>query len=1538
MSSRVDELREDRARESRRRRFGGLAVGLLARLALLPEWTIRLAVQAGLSERAELVALVDRLTESGVMERRSVLTDAGRDQAFWVRPRDRPDLAPYLNEQLDMEAVLQDLARALRGIDRDSGTTDLDLWFDVVDRHRRDDSGLGLVQDVDRLVGEDDLPRAVQLVAAARTVADLCLGPLTDAVRRAQWRLDRAHRTVQDNRFLEHYVRRPGIEAAVEALLDGDGRQWALHLRGDGGVGKTMVVRYLAAGRFATDRDRRPFPVARVDFDELDPRFPAERPADLLLALVGELLGYGSSRDLTARYRRFIDGVTRLHQELAGAEPDPAQIARQRAEVANQFGRLIETLPGPVLLVLDTCEELSKLYAPGAAAPAIDETFALLQLVHEAVPRIRVLFSGRRPLIRPEDAKVRAAGPRLEAHDFVGELPVGGYSTAEAEAYLDRVEVPAASRDAVLRLAADGHGAINPFELTGYAEWVRAEPDVDLEALAADTSDPYVRRRIIGRLSGPARDALPVAAAFGRFDRALIGPALQRLGVDVDAAFQALVVNEWVQIQSLGPSGEPHLIAIDEHLRDRLHAATADALGSDLERLGRDAVDIVAGTPALTDVPVETIEAALRLLPVAEAAAWWTGMEERVTLERAWAWAAQATPRAAAAARSAALARGGADMTAAVLATQAAAHLHTGATADLDRIWSAVGNGASAHPDPAIAQALSQRASLAFIDELVELARGVPRPPVDVLVTTAETHLANRSRVPVAVARGLIAGPPEPGSPLEAGRLLALAGDALHRGGTRAALEYAEQAWQAVNAITHYPEYVGWVRPRRLDLRCQQALLICAMRANEATVAMGTEALGAGERASDDYDGAVLASLGADCLLRFGLRTLSIEPPKYLPQHGLTSWTYAYARPLVVSYTDRQLLDAGVGWLRRPAAVGAAAALLRDHLEEANRSGTDTATIDECTVALIRLCRRYRTRDHLPSLASIASSTAAGVHDEAAMALALIDGTHTSQLTGRAAEWLAPLLRIPGPGDPVAQRPDGHDPDAVPRALAEALLTGVGAEGCARPRGPGLEEVLDLWQRLDLRAGLPPALDALPRGLCGTALLNAGELLALSDPVRGATLLQRAADRLADLDGAGAAQAATLAALARRRAGRPAGRRPSSLTRRRLSALSPGWHDRVSAAWGGAATFWAPELGTARIRYRRNLRDLSRAMVYLLAMIVAAVTILIAGTEDQLLWLLAPVASLVGYVAVLVRDRWRKTRPSTVLAGDIEPTGGALAALVRGRRSTGCSTFRLVLNPELAGAASAGGPRSGPGPDQARLNLALHPAHVTGAWEAELLAGLGPDEALSTAVYRSVPGRFPRTSWLRWFTTTNYRWTVTSNDRVVSIAVGTEDRFAVVMFTGTPVDTYGGVRLRLQDMPGMHFPPAAAAAISTDSSGGTGLVNLANLVGAHTILVVIAAEPVDGPARPLGDQRAGFITLAQSTVENGAAAVLIVPPLPDDAARRLERVIVERVLDRRGRLRRPPRQKDMLRLSTDVKRLAGDPLVAGDVILYLRDL
>ncbi len=105
-------------------------------------------------------------------------------------------------------------------------------------------------------------------------------------------------RGAEDARFLRHYRNRTEFESAVETLLSPGAPRWALHLLGAGGAGKTMLVRYLAGGRFAAERGLPEIPVARVDFDHLDPRYPEARPGEVLLALAGDLLGFGVTREV----------------------------------------------------------------------------------------------------------------------------------------------------------------------------------------------------------------------------------------------------------------------------------------------------------------------------------------------------------------------------------------------------------------------------------------------------------------------------------------------------------------------------------------------------------------------------------------------------------------------------------------------------------------------------------------------------------------------------------------------------------------------------------------------------------------------------------------------------------------------------------------------------------------------------------------------------------------------------------------------------------------------------------------------------------------------------------------------------------------------------------------------------------------------------------------------------------------------------------------------------------------------------------------
>ncbi|GAA2770269.1 hypothetical protein GCM10020219_043590 [Nonomuraea dietziae] len=602
----------------RAQRFAAYPAATLAALALLPRWTDTLA------RTAELGAVPEELVESTML----LLDDGGQERAFWVRESVRAELGAYLRrEHADtLRRALRRLTGLLYRVDHD--------WFTVADVHEKDPTGLRLLREVSDRVEAGRLPEAARLVATAEALADVLGGHLTGSARRAAWRLARATREAEDAHRLRHYQRRDEIE---EEMLVGP--SWAVHLLGSGGAGKTMLVRRLAT-RVTT---------ARVDFDHLDPRYPESRPGEMFTALAVDLLGWVGSRAGEAAYRRFLDAVEELHEELARPYRLESRTEPLLDRMVAAFAGLLTSLDQEVTLVLDTCEELAKLYPPGEPAPGIDMTFALLERLHALVPSLRVVLAGRRWLVPPPSGA--PSGPLLRPRPYLRVLPVGGFTRAEAERYLTARGLPPRFTPAVLSRAA-GENGYNPFDLAVHADWVLAEPSLDPASLVTDPGDPYIERRVIGRLRDPALvRCLGVAAELGTLDRALAAAEFAALGVEADAVFGELAAQEWARVRAHTPDGRPSVVELEAQLCARLRAVTSadpDRFPLHGRRLGRTAAELVRGVESIAEAPVATLLAALRLLPSGEALALWAEVEARVVAERAWGWAEHVTARAAA--------------------------------------------------------------------------------------------------------------------------------------------------------------------------------------------------------------------------------------------------------------------------------------------------------------------------------------------------------------------------------------------------------------------------------------------------------------------------------------------------------------------------------------------------------------------------------------------------------------------------------------------------------------------------------------------------------------------------------------------------------------------------------------------------------------------------------------------------------------------------------------------------------------------------
>ena len=567
-------------------------------------------------------------------------------------------------------------------------------------------------------VASGHLGRAQDLVAAGEAIAGVLAGPVEQVLDQARRMVALGLRRRQDERGLGRYLDRPELSGAAARLLDRDGArdgQWALHLRGAGGVGKTMLIRYLASGRYAADRGRPPFPVVRADFDYISPDYPVRRPVQLLLELADELVLHTAVNARADRALAFFRAnAVRAHEAASGRrEATGSPLASEEVALAvDSFGDVLAQL-GDVLLVLDTCEELAKADLGNPASPAVRATLDIIERLHQRAPSARVLFAGRRPL---------PARPYLTVQE------VDGFTQDEARRYLAASRgrpLPPELAEEMIRqspavdglVPAEGElpERVSPFDLALYAAWAEDDPDLDVAEVRRG-SDAYVENRIISRLGDPlVVEALPLLAAAGR---SRVATLAEVLGCDPDVLGRRLAEQEWIIAGGAPVTDVAARPTVARSLR-RYYAADERRAGS----ASRTAALAGVLLSQLRQAPLAAIDpdelvAALRLLEPAAAAALWDSIADRAIVPPGhWATVADLTSRI--------LFREWDEeewpTTEALRASVTAAHIAASRRGFdwFDGIgyeaWTAVLASADQHPDPASRRRLLHRAVLGLL-------------------------------------------------------------------------------------------------------------------------------------------------------------------------------------------------------------------------------------------------------------------------------------------------------------------------------------------------------------------------------------------------------------------------------------------------------------------------------------------------------------------------------------------------------------------------------------------------------------------------------------------------------------------------------------------------------------------------------------------------------------------------------------------------------------------------------------------------------
>ena len=809
------------------------------------------------------------------------------------------------------------------------------------------------------------------------------------AVDRSRRLLSLGTRRRQDGRALQRYLDRPELSGAVDRLLRSDTRQWALHLRGVGGVGKTMLIRYLASGRYAAKRDRPAIPIARVDFDHMSPDYPVRKPVQLLLELADELALHtaGVYRADRALYR-FRASAAGVHESLSSVReehPEPMRNPRVLAAI-DDFAAVLGQFP-EVLLILDTCEELAKADVGDQKTPAVENTLAILERIQAQASSVqgqassvRVLLAGRRPL-----------PPR----DYLAVQNVAGFTLEEAREYLATfAAAPLAPglADAMIRQspAADSPGTrVSPFDLALYLAWADEDPGLD-ESRVLQGSDAYIEGRIIERLHDPGvLAALPLLASAGRCRVATIaeftGGAAAPLGL-------RLAEQEWID-----SDGDPPVhVAAKPALASRLwhYFAAPDrapAFAAETARLGRALRSKIAGA-SLADVDIDELLAALRLSGPAEAARLWDGLAGRAALAGRWSWLLNVTKRVLGESEEEQwpTAR---PLRATVLASWIAASRRASATFDAQASWDEVLARAGDHPDPEAGRFLRVRAALGLLPYEPDhtAAWAVIRPGFDADSATQRLDLAaaaadtvyrlleagNREQAGLVVGKRFISAldglPGATSARVRAwvfvalGRLRAASGD---RAGAVDQLALAEfHAMTAVGLVGDAATELGieaglpdWIPPS--DLLARVRLERGLIAPPEAGVLATWESYAAGSLDSIDRDR--LASFCLRTQLEHGRIAPAVEQwipiGRYERGRVATCSAHDLVPPLFATLADAWL---AAGYPQRGL----------DLLEQRRTAALDTrgddATIRHADAATVRIARRLRLDDQRALLARL---------------------------------------------------------------------------------------------------------------------------------------------------------------------------------------------------------------------------------------------------------------------------------------------------------------------------------------------------------------------------------------------------------------------------------------------------------------------------------------------------------------------------------------------------------------------------------------
>ena len=680
----------------------------LPALALAPYWPLELADKS-LPISGDVKTTLEQAVEDHMVQTGKGPYPWRNDVIFWMEPPTRTSMLQRLLAYRKVDFLKQQLAVCGSRMLSAGGAKlkqDLPLfrWAQLASAAATDEGFESfLMSQIETALRESEKaeqlasPEALRWIEASESLGEVLRGGFEAAVAAATRRFELFHLLSHDRLKLRNYYVRNDLDQAFFDLLDDPGH-WAVHFIGQGGAGKTMLIRHIKIHR--PSKSGRPANVAfsRVDFDYLNPDYPERNPALLLEALAAEFRlaagpdsqrAFASFQDRCKAIHRKVEGAAWQGQERRVSPKDP-----EFQEALRHFAAALSTLEGrrsPVI-ILDTCEELVKSQRRSRKKGSeqdewprnVRDTFEILEDLQEMLPDLRVIFSGRRPL--PDK-------PYLRVHE------IQGFSERETHEFLtvyrseDGRPIPAALVPEIIKLARSEQTGqrYNPYDLDTYAKWVSADDKLTAERLAVAGPQTYIKERIVDRLNPMVRGILPALAILGRFDLELLKELIEpSLNGAQDLA--EVLSQEWMQPDA----GTADTWRLDALFRERLlqyYGANDRAVSHAASTKLAEILPDKTLTRPFSQLTPQIFAACLGVLgenPV-KAAEWWEKVENRIAALAQWPWAEDMFGFVE-------LDRSGRDpLAAALFATRAAVSLHTGAP-DVKGDWEEVLDSVSTHP------------------------------------------------------------------------------------------------------------------------------------------------------------------------------------------------------------------------------------------------------------------------------------------------------------------------------------------------------------------------------------------------------------------------------------------------------------------------------------------------------------------------------------------------------------------------------------------------------------------------------------------------------------------------------------------------------------------------------------------------------------------------------------------------------------------------------------------------------------------------